>query len=222
MLRALLRHDSNLYYPTLLNKHALQLEFRTLEVLECAVPLGWERACIWGGLRAPDFGIWSSGCQPLSCSGSVLVLSPQKLRTHVLSVLIVALIPGEKTEWERKGSGCGCLLSSPPCVTIVSCFLGYRWPRKGHWASAGFWWSSLKRDVSTDLVSFKRTLVLRCCSRWGRGRNGWFSWSWNLEISFHRIQRNHLKDNLEESKLGRPYPALHIAGDLELAGRLRC
>ena len=57
MLRALLRHDSNLYYPTLLNKHALHLEFRTLEVLECAVPLGWERACVWGGLRALDFGI---------------------------------------------------------------------------------------------------------------------------------------------------------------------
>ena len=43
---------------------------------------------------------------------------------------------------------------------------------------------------------------------------------WNLEISLHRIERNHLKDNLEESKPGRPYPALHIAGDLELARRL--
>ena len=30
----------------------------------------------------------------------------------------------------------------------------------------------------------------------------------------------HVKDNLEESKPGRPYPALHIAGNLELAGRL--
>lgn len=33
-------------------------------------------------------------------------------------------------------------------------------------------------------------------------------------------ERNHLKDNLEESKPGRPYPALHIAGDLGLARRL--
>ena len=170
MSRALLRHDSNLYYPTLLNKLALHLEFWTLEVLECAVPSGWERPYFWGGLRAPSFGIWSSGCKLLSCPGGVLVLSPQKLRTHVLSVLIAALIPGERTEWERKGSGCGCLPSSPLCVTIVSRFLGYRGPRKGHWASAGFWWSLLKRDVSTDLVSFKRTLVLRCCSRMGVGK----------------------------------------------------
>lgn len=57
MSRALLRHDSNLYYPTLLNKLALHLEFWTLEVLECAVPSGWERPYFWGGLRAPSFGI---------------------------------------------------------------------------------------------------------------------------------------------------------------------
>lgn len=193
MSRALLRHDSNLYYPILLNKLALHLEFQTLEVLECAVPSGWERPYFWGGLRAPSFGIWSSGFQPLSCPGGVLVLSPEKLRTHVLSVLIAALIPGERTEWERKGSGCGCLPSSPPCVTIVSRFLGYRWPRKGHWASAGFWWSSLKRDVSTDLVSFKRTLVLRCCSRMGVGKK----WVVLMKLEFRNFTSPDRKEPLK-------------------------
>ena len=193
MSRALLRHDSNLYYPILLNKLALHLEFQTLEVLECAVPSGWERPYFWGGLRAPSFGIWSSGFQPLSCPGGVLVLSPEKLRTHVLSVLIAALIPGERTEWERKGSGCGCLPSSPPCVTIVSRFLGYRWPRKGHWASAGFWWSSLKRDVSTDLVSFKRTLVLRCCSRMGVGKK----WVVLMNLEFRNFTSPDRKEPLK-------------------------
>ena len=140
-----------------------------LQVLECAAPLGWERAYFWW---APDFRLWNlkvwmSAIKPPI---SVLIPSPWKLRTDVLSALVAALIPGERREWERKGSGCGCVLSSPPCVTIVSRFLGYRWPRKGHWASAGFWWSSLKRDVSTDLVSFKRTLVLRGCSRMGVGK----------------------------------------------------
>lgn len=32
----------------------------------------------------------------------------------------------------RKGPG--CLVLPLAGVTIVSCFLGYRWPSKGHWA----------------------------------------------------------------------------------------
>lgn len=92
--------------------------------------LGWPQSTkVW------NQKLWVSA---IKLPGGVLVLSPQELRTHVLSVLIAALIPGERTEREGKGSGCGCLPSSPPCVTIVSRFLGYRWPRKGHWASAGF------------------------------------------------------------------------------------
>lgn len=95
---------------------------------------------------------------------------PQELRTHVLSVLLAALIPGERTEREE-----GLWVWMPPflsslCYHSISA-LGYWWPRKGHWASAGFWWSSLKRDVSTDLVSFKRTL-LYVAQEWGWGRNG--------------------------------------------------
>lgn len=64
----------------------------------------------------------------------VLILSLEA-ENCVLSAVVAALIPGERERAREKGLWMPFALS---CVTIVPCFLGYRWPRKGHWASAGF------------------------------------------------------------------------------------
>lgn len=93
--------------------------------------------------------LWVSATKQHNCPSS----SPCKAESRA-PIARDALIPGEKRKEEnlRKGSRMPHFFS-PSFVTIVSRFLGYQWPRKGHWASARFWWSSLKKDVSEDPVS---------------------------------------------------------------------
>lgn len=61
------------------------------------------------GLESEALGV--SHCFLGGCPGPF----PGALRTHVLSVLLAALIPGERTEREE-GSGCGCLLPLLPVL----------------------------------------------------------------------------------------------------------
>lgn len=145
-----------------------------LQVLEWVGPGAWEKTYFFGG-----GGAWGTSLQVMESEAlgvshwathGVSCRLPLEAENRCSLCLGSCLDSRQRREWEREGSGWGCLPSSPPRVTIVSRFLGYQWPRKGHWASAGFWWSSLKRDVGKDLVFFKRTLIRRGCSRMGVGK----------------------------------------------------
>lgn len=136
---------------------------------------GLGKYSVWGGPQAPVFSLgngnlWVSASKPpMWMSWS----SPTEAENRC-SFSLPWWLPRFQEREERVSKGSGCLLFFPPSVTIVSRFLGYQWPRKGHWASAGFWWSSLKREMSARTLSLlKEHSFWEVAKEWGWGGDCW-------------------------------------------------